>query len=104
MLSSIFIDENSPYFATTPGKNFKLFSLKKNVKIVLISDGLIIEDNTLLEIKCHYSAKDYSSCVAALKDKRVQQKIHNNKNIILLSIINFILPFLNNALNLYPIR
>jgi len=39
--------------------------------MLIFSDGLIIEDDSLIEIKCPYSAKDYGSCIAAVKDKKV---------------------------------
>ncbi|KAF0711979.1 YqaJ domain-containing protein, partial [Aphis craccivora] len=52
MSCGLFIDENTSYFAATP-------------------DGLIIEDDSLIEIKCPYSAKDYSSCIDVVKDKKL---------------------------------
>lgn len=35
-------------------------------------DGLIIDDDSLIEVKCPYSAKDYPSCIDAVKDKKVK--------------------------------
>lgn len=78
----LFVDDNIPYLAATPGNAFFhyfiicivqiLFTHKKTCLILynIIIDGLI-EDNATVEVKCPFSVKDYESLEQALLEKKV---------------------------------
>jgi len=81
----LFVDDNIPYLAATPGNAFFhylilcivqiLFTHKKIYLILynIIIDGLI-EDNATVEVKCPFSVKDYESLEQALLEKKVSFK------------------------------
>jgi len=75
------VDENDPYIAASPGNQIKMFEITHIYFLVVIIilptliivtcvDGLI-EDDSIIEIKCPFSAKTAVNILEAVKNGKV---------------------------------